>query len=211
MNVYEKLQKARVELQSLNLKKTGNNKFAGYQYYELADFLPSINKIMLDLKLSSYVKFTQDLAILHIVNSETTDEIIEFTSTIADAQLKGCHPVQNLGAVQTYIRRYLYTNAFEIVESDALDLTTGKEDKKQQSKTETKTDKPQQTESTQLNEAQIKRLYAKAYQKGYMDQDVKKAAFSKFGVNELKKLTKEQYDIMCNGYDKAEPKKQGGV
>jgi hypothetical protein len=29
--------------------------------------------------------------------------------------------VQNLGAVQTYLRRYLWTNAFEIVEHDAID------------------------------------------------------------------------------------------
>ena len=31
------------------------------------------------------------------------------------------HEVQNLGAVQTYIKRYLYVNAFEIVEQDAID------------------------------------------------------------------------------------------
>ena len=35
--------------------------------------------------------------------------------------LKGCHPIQNLGAVQTYIRRYLWVTAMEIVEHDALD------------------------------------------------------------------------------------------
>jgi hypothetical protein len=41
------------------------------------------------------------------------------------AELKGCHEVQNLGAVQTYLRRYLWTTAFEVVEHDALDATTG--------------------------------------------------------------------------------------
>jgi hypothetical protein len=40
---------------------------------------------------------------------------------MSDAQLKGCHNVQNLGAVETYIKRYLYQNCFEIVEADALD------------------------------------------------------------------------------------------
>jgi hypothetical protein len=44
---------------------------------------------------------------------------------MSSAELKGCHPVQNLGAVQTYLRRYLYTAAFELVEHDALDATTG--------------------------------------------------------------------------------------
>ena len=44
---------------------------------------------------------------------------------MSTAELKGCHPVQNLGAVQTYLRRYLWTAAFEIVEGDALDATQG--------------------------------------------------------------------------------------
>jgi hypothetical protein len=44
---------------------------------------------------------------------------------MSKAELKGCHDVQNLGAVQTYLRRYLWTAAFEIVEHDALDATTG--------------------------------------------------------------------------------------
>ena len=40
---------------------------------------------------------------------------------MALAALKGCHPVQNLGASQTYLRRYLWTTAMGIVEHDALD------------------------------------------------------------------------------------------
>jgi hypothetical protein len=46
---------------------------------------------------------------------------------MSSAALKGCHDVQNLGAVQTYLRRYLWVNAFEIVEHDALEPLTGKE------------------------------------------------------------------------------------
>jgi hypothetical protein len=38
--------------------------------------------------------------------------------------------VQNLGAVQTYIRRYLWVAALEIVEHDALDSSKPVEDKK---------------------------------------------------------------------------------
>ena len=40
---------------------------------------------------------------------------------MSSAALKGCHEVQNLGAVQTYLRRYLWVTAMEIVEHDALD------------------------------------------------------------------------------------------
>jgi hypothetical protein len=50
---------------------------------------------------------------------------------MADANLKGCHPIQNLGAVETYTRRYLWVTAMEIVEHDALDSSAPlKEEKK---------------------------------------------------------------------------------
>jgi len=45
---------------------------------------------------------------------------------MGSAALKGCHEVQNIGAVETYQRRYLWVAALEIVEHDALDKTTGK-------------------------------------------------------------------------------------
>lgn len=121
--VYQKLQTARIKLQSTQLKKSGHNKFAGYQYFELGDFLPTINQIFHELGLCSTVSFTADNAVLSIIDTDTGGRIT-FTSPMAEAQLKGCHPVQNLGATQTYLRRYLYVNALEIVEHDALDATT---------------------------------------------------------------------------------------
>lgn len=121
MNVFEKLQTARIQLQSTKMKKSGNNKFAGYQYFELGDFLPEINKLFAELKLCSVVSFGKDLAELKVINIEKPEEVVTFTSPMADANLKGCHPIQNLGAVETYNRRYLYVSALEIVEHDALD------------------------------------------------------------------------------------------
>ena len=38
-NIYSKMQKARCEFQEKPLKKSGHNKFAGYRYFELGDFL----------------------------------------------------------------------------------------------------------------------------------------------------------------------------
>ena len=140
MNVYEKLQKARVELQSASIKKSGKNTFSNYDYFELGDFLPMINTIFNELKLFSQISFSQELATLKIINTEKPEEVIEFTSPMADAQLKGCHPIQNLGAVQTYQRRYLYMAALEIVEHDILDSGhTQKEDKPTQKEDKHKT------------------------------------------------------------------------
>jgi hypothetical protein len=66
------------------------------------------------------------MAEMHIINIDKPEEVIIVTSPMSEAALKGCHPVQNLGAVETYIRRYLWVAALEIVEHDALDATTGR-------------------------------------------------------------------------------------
>lgn len=128
MNIYEKLQTMRVALQAQNIKKGGKNTYAKYDYYNLGDFLPQINQLMADNKVTSIVTFTKEIATLTLVDCEKLDARIEFTSPMAPAQLKGNHEIQNLGAVETYQRRYLYLMAFEIVEADALDGGQGKAD-----------------------------------------------------------------------------------
>ena len=106
----------------MKLNKSGHNKFAGYTYFELGDFLPSVNKIFADVGLCGIVSYGKDLATLTIVDVDD-DSSITITSPMADANLKGCHPIQNLGAVETYTRRYLWVTAMEIVEHDALDAS----------------------------------------------------------------------------------------
>ena len=121
MSVYKKLMEARLQLQQKDLKKSGNNKFAGYKYFELGDFLPAIQDIFNGLNLCGVVSFGKEDACLTIVDIENPDDRIVIASPMSSAALKGCHEVQNLGAVQTYLRRYLWVTAMEIVEHDALD------------------------------------------------------------------------------------------
>ena len=111
----------------MNLKKSGENKFAGFKYYELGDFLPSINKLFNEEGLTSNFSIdnaTQE-ASLTIINTDNIDDRTIFTSPIADASIKGCTPIQSLGGVHTYLKRYLYLNALEIVESDLFDGKVG--------------------------------------------------------------------------------------
>jgi hypothetical protein len=124
MSIYKKLQEARIQLQNTKLKKSGHNKFAGYYYFELGDFLPEIQNICNKMGLCGVISFNQDMAYLQITDIDDGASIM-FTSPMSSAALKGCHDVQNLGAVQTYLRRYLWVNAFEIVEHDALEPTVG--------------------------------------------------------------------------------------
>lgn len=128
LNVFQKLQRCRVELQKADMKKSGENKFSHYTYFELSDFLPKINELMDKQGLTGIFNFTLEEATLTIINTEKTDETIAFSTPVTVAELKGCYAIQNIGATQTYARRYLYVMAFEIAESDALDGTEVDED-----------------------------------------------------------------------------------
>lgn len=127
MNVYQRLNEARTKFHSLKLEKTGHNKFAGYYYFELGDFLIPALKVFNEAGLCAVVSFDADKASMLIRNVEKPDEYLTIYSPMGSAALKGCHEVQNIGAVETYQRRYLWVAALEIVEHDALDATTGKE------------------------------------------------------------------------------------
>jgi hypothetical protein len=124
MKVYKKLIDARIKLQRTELTKSGHNKFAGYKYFELGDFLPAVQSIFNEVGLIDAISFTEDLATM-VVYDVDDGSSVTFTSPMGSAQLKGCHEVQNIGACETYQRRYLYTTALAIVEHDALDAVTG--------------------------------------------------------------------------------------
>jgi len=124
MKVYKKLSDARIKLQRTELTKSGHNKFAGYKYFELGDFLPAVQSIFNEVGLIDAISFTEDLATMVVYDVEDGSSVT-FTSPMGTANLKGCHEVQNIGAVETYQRRYLYVTALSIVEHDALDAVTG--------------------------------------------------------------------------------------
>lgn len=126
MSVYQKLNKARSILHQKAMVPSGHNKFANYKYFELGDFVPPIIEICNEVGIIPLVSFTDNDAKMDVVDVED-GSTITFTSPMSTAELKGCHPVQNLGAVETYVRRYLYQTAFEIVEHDALNATQGVE------------------------------------------------------------------------------------
>lgn len=125
LNVYQRLNNARNEFHSLQLKKTGHNKFAGYYYFELGDFLIPALKVFSQHGLFACVSFDTDKASMTIRNTDRPEEMVTIYSPMGSAALKGCHEVQNIGAVETYQRRYLWVAALEIVEHDALDATVG--------------------------------------------------------------------------------------
>lgn len=127
-NLFEKIQNVRKELQDIRIKMTGKNTYAGYEYFELSDFLKPLNELMAKYKMTAIPSFTSEVATLTAIDCENPEERFAITSPFSSASLKGCHEVQNIGAVETYQRRYLYQAMFDIAENDSINALQGRKD-----------------------------------------------------------------------------------
>jgi hypothetical protein len=119
MSVYKKLQKARVLLGESPIKKSGKNAYAGYEYFELGDFIPTVNAIFDKVGLCGVVSFGEQ-ATLTIHDVEGDGQIV-FTSPLVYAENAKGQAIQSLGSTHTYFRRYLWLMALELVEFDVVD------------------------------------------------------------------------------------------
>jgi len=119
MSVYKKLQQARLNLVKSPLKKSGKNKFAGYEYFELGDFIPTIHNIFNEVGLCGVVSFGE-FATLTIHDTDGDGHITFSTPMVYAENAKG-QVIQSLGSTHTYLRRYLWLMAMEIVEHDSVD------------------------------------------------------------------------------------------
>ncbi len=119
-NIYELLQEVRYELSKTDLKKSGHNAHLKFEYFELKDFVPTATKLfyergitpIFNLQISNGIEY----AVLDLYRK---GETITFSAPTADPS--GNNPIQNLGAKITYMRRYLYLIALDIVENDIVD------------------------------------------------------------------------------------------
>lgn len=117
--------KIRVELQNAKLRKSGKNKFAGFEYFELADFLPKLNELMLEEEMNDRFFIKEGYAVLELNKGEEKQEYsIPFTQFDTPANKQGqpsMQEIQYLGALNTYYKRYLYLNAFGITDGEVID------------------------------------------------------------------------------------------
>jgi len=120
MSVHKKLMQVRVDLARQGLQRTGHNKFAGYKYFELSDFIPQAMELFLKYDLCGVVSYSPDEATLCITDVED-GTVIVIHSPMATAALKGAHDIQNLGAAESYQRRYLWMTALELTQTDPID------------------------------------------------------------------------------------------
>lgn len=124
-SLLRKIQSVRLQIQNTNLRKSGHNDIGGFNYFELSDFVPKVNELFEELGLFSRTTFVMNTtgsydAVLSIYDIEHPDCSISFTTPVS-MSTSNKNPIQNLGATHTYIRRYLWMIALEIVENDQVD------------------------------------------------------------------------------------------
>lgn len=141
----------RVKLQNAKLKKSGKNKFAGFDYFELADFLPKLNELMLEECVNDLFNIEDGKATLTLIKDEerqvysipfilfdTPVNLKQDTKTGEIREIKSMQDIQYLGALNTYYKRYLYLNAFGITDGDVIDAMDNSQEVKAVNKTERK-------------------------------------------------------------------------
>ena len=121
MEVYKKLQEARTRLHKMQLNKSGKNSFAKFQYFELGDFIPQVTEIFNEIGLCGVFTLSTEDAYLTVYDVEGENSYITFRSPVVHANMDRVKAIQNLGSTHTYMRRYLWLMAMDIVEHDAVD------------------------------------------------------------------------------------------
>jgi hypothetical protein len=152
MNVYGKLIEARKRFLEAGIKKTGVNRYAEYKYFTLDEIIPAKQEIFRDLGLADVISFGEGYAILTIFNVSNPEEHIEFLSQLAPDESMIKNPIQKVGAIQTYVRRYLYLLALDIIESDGIEATTDKPDPEGGEATEPKPKTPKRPKTEKERE-----------------------------------------------------------
>lgn len=147
LNVYQKLILARKRFLERNVKKSGVNRQLEFQYFELQDIVPSATRIFQNLGLLGVVQFppveknaetglaSEPVAIMTVLNTDRPSETIDFMVPYREVeQIKSnagksvTNPLQALGSSVTYLRRYLWMLAMDIVEQDDMDAALGQQE-----------------------------------------------------------------------------------
>ena len=157
----EAIIKIKVELQEKKLKQSGKNTFAGFTYFELSDFLPTLNKLMLNNGVNDQIIIGREYAEMTLhKGAEKQTYTIPFTLFETPKNKNGTDSMQHiqyLGALNTYYKRYLYLNAFGITDGEVIDAMNinDLDTKPQNKKVE---EKPQPKVIEKINENQVRAL-----------------------------------------------------
>ena len=128
MNVFQKLQLARVRFLEAGVDKSGKHMKLEYKYFELADIVPKAEQIFLEIGLMMVPSMYGDKATARVYNVNDREDFIDFVAPytpiapiVSNAGNQVTNEMQATGSSITYIRRYLWQLVLDIVEHDSID------------------------------------------------------------------------------------------
>ncbi len=183
MNVLEKLQTVRNELQKEKLTQSGKNAFVNFNYFQLSDFINHVTNLCLKHGICPIITFNKEYATLTVYNNEDKTDFVTFECPFVIAQVKASN-IQCLGSSITYYRRYLYTMAFEVSDADGIDCLSD-EDRMVTDKVKL----PNEERDTRIK-------YIKSKAKD--NKDVIIAAMKNYKVGSIDELDEEQLDKLIS-------------
>lgn len=121
--IHQKIARIQKNLMAMKLPKSGENKFANFKYYELEDILPAIFKECYNQELFLEFSFSLEESQLKVRNwNEPGESVITSVPMPEIVPLnRGMNIMQSEGSYITYLKRYLLTNLFLIMEKDVVD------------------------------------------------------------------------------------------
>lgn len=137
MNVYQKLQLARIDFLRAGVKKSGKNIKLEFMYFELADIVPVAENIFAKFNLLGVTHFTADTGYTDVYDGDHPEAApITFSAPftviqpIISSRTGGAvtNEMQALGSSITYMRRYLWQLVMDIIEIDTIDGTLGNDE-----------------------------------------------------------------------------------
>ena len=141
----EKIIKIKNRLYAEKIEKTGKNTFQNFNFFELRDFLPRLIQFMNEEEINDQftIENNEAILILNYKEEKNTYKIpfVMFDTPLNKAGKESMQPIQYLGALNTYYKRYLYLNAFSIAENDVIDAMEQTETKERKSTNNTNNNK----------------------------------------------------------------------
>lgn len=124
MNIFEKIDAVRMALLKQEMAK--NKKAFNYKYIDLPQIEPLILEECSKVKMLTLVDFPQGSAVIKVYDLEATDTTtpclsISVPCDYSLVDIKGSQPIQKVGGMMTYMRRYLYMQLFAISEHDSVE------------------------------------------------------------------------------------------
>lgn len=139
-NIYSKIMSIRNEFKAAEIKKSGHNAFQHFKYLELYDFVPLAIELCVKYGVYTHIDIGVDIstrypepnegyyAVMTVINTEKPEEYVKYKIRMPEVKQDSNFnkTMQNMGGMETYLRRYLYLLFLDLAIPDTVDASNNK-------------------------------------------------------------------------------------